>query len=271
MSDYELPRDGIDAQVKRERDIQNQFRALRGGNDAESTVIGSGGITVKGGSIIGEYPNGVEGLAFGRHMTTSGGDHYLLDGLVINDRDGVERVSLYQFTDDSPTGPIFVSRISGESAQLDGTTDAMVTSPNQVVIYAPQVAITGIPTTSSAANLHMGTVGGAYTIATVTSSERYKQDIADFDIDPDAVLRWRPRTWRDRTDVEATGDDAIEHVGFIAEEIHDETPEFVVCDDEGRPDSLKYDRMVAGLLAVVQRQAEQIADLTARVETLEVA
>ncbi|EFQ82694.1 hypothetical protein HMPREF0063_11903 [Aeromicrobium marinum DSM 15272] len=139
----------------------------------------------------------------------------------------------------------------------------------RVDIDANHLGLYSLPTTSSGANLHLGTVGGQFTVALVTSSERYKQDIADAEIDPDAVLRWVPRTWRDKHDVAAVGDDAAEHVGFIAEEIHAETPEFVNLDDEGRPDSLKYDRMVAGLHAVVKAQAELLDELKARVASLE--
>lgn len=127
----------------------------------------------------------------------------------------------------------------------------------------------GLPTTSATANLTLGYVGADWTVARVTSSRRYKTEIADAEIDPGDVLSWRPRTWRDRSEVDAVGDDAAEHIGFIAEEIHAETPEFVVLDAEGRPDALKYDRMVAGLHAVVKHQAEQIADLTARLNALE--
>lgn len=150
---------------------------------------------------------------------------------------------------------------------------------------ANEMPIFGLPTTSAGSNVYLGTVNGKFTLAWVTSSRRYKQDVRDAPIDPAAALSWRPRVWRDRNDVSAIGDEAKWHVGFIAEEVDQVSPEFVVRDDEGRPDSLSYDRMVAGLTLTVQAQQEQIDVLTdattalaarldaavARIEALEAA
>lgn len=49
---YELPRDGMDAQVHRERERADVIRDLRGSNKLESATIGSGGLTVKDGGRI---------------------------------------------------------------------------------------------------------------------------------------------------------------------------------------------------------------------------
>lgn len=147
---------------------------------------------------------------------------------------------------------------------------------DRVDIDANKLGLYSLPTTSSGPNVHLGMVGGEWTAAYVTSSERYKQDIVDAPIDATAPLRWRPRWWRDRSEVAAIGDDADFHHGFIAEEIAEESPACVRYDDEGRPDSLRQMHMLAEVVALCQAQQTQIdelarqnADLTARLEALE--
>lgn len=134
----------------------------------------------------------------------------------------------------------------------------LMDSDERIDLVTPRLGLYELPTTSSAANLHLGTIGGQWTVGYITSSRRYKQDIEDAPIDPEAALSWRPRVWRDKADVEAVGDDSPTHIGFIAEEIDEVSPEFVLRDEEGAPNALAYDRMVAGLTATVQAQQAQI-------------
>lgn len=97
----------------------------------------------------------------------------------------------------------------------------------------------------------------------VTSSRRYKQDIEDAVVDVNAVLAMVGRTWRDRAQVETDPDTTDRYVGYIAEELHDlGLTEFVGYDEQGRPDSVAYDRLSVALLAVVK-------DLNGRVAALE--
>jgi hypothetical protein len=103
-------------------------------------------------------------------------------------------------------------------------------------------------------------VQGDGTFARNTSSRRFKQNIRDIDIDPDAVLSLRPRVY-DRRPKEEGGDYLRDEFGLIAEEVAETLPEIVTYDEEGRIDALRYDLLGVALLSVVQDQAERIERL----------
>ncbi|MGW0705082.1 tail fiber domain-containing protein [Streptomyces sp. NPDC002643] len=103
-------------------------------------------------------------------------------------------------------------------------------------------------------------VQGDGTFARNTSSRRFKQNIRDIDIDPDAVLSLRPRVY-DRRPKEDGGEYLRDEFGLIAEEVAETLPEIVTYDEEGRIDALRYDLLGVALLSVVQDQAERIERL----------
>lgn len=103
-------------------------------------------------------------------------------------------------------------------------------------------------------------VQGDGTFARNTSSRRFKQNIRDIDIDPDAVLSLRPRVY-DRRPKEEGGEYLRDEFGLIAEEVAETLPEIVTYDEEGRIDALRYDLLGVALLSVVQDQAERIERL----------
>lgn len=140
-----------------------------------------------------------------------------------------------------------------------------------IQLVTPELGLYNLPTTSSAANLFLGMVGGVWTVAWVTSSRRYKQDIEDVDIDPADVLALRGRTWRDRYEVDVDPDSEKRFVGFIAEEL-DEHPtlrQFVDYDDDGQPDAISYDRLSVALVALAKDQEQRIAAQEDRLAKLE--
>ena len=51
---------------------------------------------------------------------------------------------------------------------------------------------------------------------------------------------------------------SLTEYGYVAEEAIKHTPELVVLDDEGRPDSFQYSRLIVPLLAEVKKQRLQI-------------
>jgi hypothetical protein len=110
-------------------------------------------------------------------------------------------------------------------------------------------------------------VQGDGTFARNTSSRRFKQNIRDIDIDPDAVLSLRPRVY-DRRPKEEGGDYLRDEFGLIAEEVAGTLPEIVTYDEEGRIDALRYDLLGVALLPVVQDQADRIERLERLVEEL---
>jgi plastocyanin len=104
-------------------------------------------------------------------------------------------------------------------------------------------------------------VQGDGTFARNTSSRRFKQNIRDIDIDPEAVLSLRPRIYDRRPKEEGNDDYLRDEFGLIAEEVAETLPEIVTYDEEGRIDALRYDLLGVALLSVVQDQAERIERL----------
>lgn len=146
---------------------------------------------------------------------------------------------------------------------LDGEANIFIDAAQQVQIKsAAQQVFIDHATTTNTANCEIATNG---LIRRSTSARKYKQDIGDLDVDPDAVLRLRPRTWRDRADVEADPTTTRRNVGYVAEEVLEAgCGQFVSTDANGQPEAVSYDRITCALLAVIQRQEQRIADLERR-------
>ena len=96
----------------------------------------------------------------------------------------------------------------------------------------------------------------------LSSSLRYKDNVADLPATKEAVLRLRPVTFTWNSTGEAD-------IGLIAEEVAEVIPDLVLYDAEGRPDGVKYDRLGVYLLQVVKSQRGQIAALRERNERFE--
>lgn len=94
------------------------------------------------------------------------------------------------------------------------------------------------------------------------SSRRYKEDIADWDVDVDAVLSVAPKTFHRKVD-----DPGVMDFGAIAEEVHDAgLTELVYYDHDGQVDGIRDHRLPWVLLAVVRAQQTQINELAARLD-----
>ncbi|MEU0344249.1 tail fiber domain-containing protein [Streptomyces bobili] len=117
-------------------------------------------------------------------------------------------------------------------------------------------------------------VEGDGTFCRNTSSIKFKENVRDYAVNPDAVLALRPVVY-DRKD--QLGDDGAvkegrkDEVGLIAEEVEAAGLDWMVNYLDGEVDGLRYDLLGVALVPVVQRQAKQISDLEARLARLEAA
>lgn len=121
-------------------------------------------------------------------------------------------------------------------------------------------------TTASSANVY---VGADTYLRRSTSSRRYKTNIRDL---PDRlglrlIRNLRPVVYNSICDGDLHD---IDYVGLIAEEVHDlgATP-LVTYNDEGAPEAVNYDRVVAVLISAVQELDRRNTELAARVAALE--
>ena len=110
-------------------------------------------------------------------------------------------------------------------------------------------------------------VDSAGQLGTVSSSRRFKFDIADMGGASNGLMRLRPVTFRYK---QATADGAhpIQY-GLIAEEVAEVNRDLVVYEKDGQALTVKYHLLPTMLLNEVQRQQRAIDELTRRLEELE--
>ncbi len=106
-------------------------------------------------------------------------------------------------------------------------------------------------------------------ISGCSSSARYKQDIENLDVEFDALMQLRPVRYR-------WIDSGTEDIGLVAEEVADAIPALAVYNDKGEVEGVKYDRLAAMLVGVVQHQQieteslqQQLLQLEQRLRALE--
>ncbi len=156
-------------------------------------------------------------------------------------------------------------RFDSSGNLLVGQTSASGTATGSTDIYSGGLVINPNNRTSSgSANCVWASSTGQFYRS--TSSIKYKQNVEDATYGLADVMQLRPVTYQGK----AAFDGEKRFGGFIAEEVDAiGLTEFVVYDEENKPDSLGYDRMVSLLTAAIQEQQAIITALTARVEALE--
>lgn len=269
--------------IKNQGDLRVEGGNLEVRDGGAIDVLDGGDLNVRpGGTLRGYHLNGTPGALFGP-LTADATGTYSGVGLLIQDEnaDDVLRAK----TDETGTTSVIIGETEKPIDDLwflarqywlrcdnaTGTGNAapfQLSCAGEIGIYS-QTGRLRVPWTNSsaAANVALDADG---IIQRVSSARKYKQDIEDYAVDPDDVLALRPRTWRDRGEVERDPDVQTRYVGFIAEEVHDAgLTDLVVYDADGNPDALSYDRFTAALLQVVQAQQRDLHDLRERVAELE--
>lgn len=267
--------------------------SISGGN---LTVKDGGSIVVRApGSLSSEYADGTTGVYFGAVVPNPPYEH----GLLLQDSEGDLRIFFLEKTDgtywasigtegkpldnfdakadniymESPNDEIHFNAGGELKCRSAGNADLSSYGGGNIIVDTlgqTQVGLNssavfiGHTTTGSAANTRLETSG---LIQRVTSSLRYKKDVRNADISVESVLSIEGRTWT------AIGDDSDEpkrYIGFIAEELDDAgLTEFIDYDEEGRPDSIQYDRLSVALLSVLKAQQAQIDQLTTRLNDID--
>jgi hypothetical protein len=103
-------------------------------------------------------------------------------------------------------------------------------------------------------------------LGTISSSRRYKKDIADMAATSDRLLQLRPVTFRYKETFE-DGEQPLQY-GLIAEEVADVFPELVVFNEQSQPETVKYRLLSSLLLNELQKQQSEINDLSGQVAEL---
>lgn len=266
-------------------DLEDQVRKLttealrsrqRSVTAGDFVVSGGGSVIVKdGGGFRADYANGSEAVRFGPATTSDG---RATQALRVRDENQLTVFSAHR-TPYDPSQPSYpdgqrVVQVGSSSKPVD-LLSCMVGPGTFSMDQYGTVTLDGgsgggvlikHSTTASTANCVIGTTG---LISRSTSSRRYKRDIAPAVVDVDAALALQPRAFRSKAEVAELGDDAPKHVGFIAEEAADLGLDAWVTTDEDGPESFSYASWCVAQQAIIQRQQQQIDQLTARLDALE--
>ena len=104
-------------------------------------------------------------------------------------------------------------------------------------------------------------------LGTVSSSHRYKEDIADMGDASARLLALRPVTFHYKKSY-ANGAKPIQY-GLIAEEVAVDFPELAVINQQGNPETVKYQNLAPMLLNEFQKEHKRVAELEKRMAELE--
>jgi hypothetical protein len=96
-------------------------------------------------------------------------------------------------------------------------------------------------------------------VGTVSSSRRYKEDIAEMAGASNSVLRLRPVTFRYKKAF-TDGSKPIQY-GLIAEEVAEVFPDLVVYNGDGEPETVKYHLLATMLVNELQKQRHEFQAL----------
>jgi hypothetical protein len=116
-------------------------------------------------------------------------------------------------------------------------------------------------------------------LGTLTSSKRFKEEIAPMDEASEALYALEPVSFRYKKEIDPVG---MSQLGLIAEDVEKVNPDLVVRDKEGKPYSVRYDQVNAMLLneflkahqkleeqgATIAQQQKQIEALTAGLQKM---
>lgn len=104
-----------------------------------------------------------------------------------------------------------------------------------------------------------------------TSSIRYKENVRDAGLEPDAILGLRPVVY-DRRASEVDGvmvEGQKDEFGLIAEEVEKHLPELVQYDKDGQVEALRYDLIAVAAIPLLKQLSERVETLEARLAALQ--
>ncbi len=122
-----------------------------------------------------------------------------------------------------------------------------------------RVFIAGIRgVTTGLANAIPVLIDGAGQLGTVSSSRRFKKDIADMGDLTERLLGLRPVVFRYKEEQQVKSGEVPLEYGLIAEEVAEVFPDLVVNDEEGQPFTVKYHLLSSMLLNELKRLDERM-------------
>jgi hypothetical protein len=103
-------------------------------------------------------------------------------------------------------------------------------------------------------------------LGTLSSSRRYKEQIADMDAESDVLLKLRPVSFYYRPELDGTH---VRQHGLVAEEVAEVAPGLVDYGEDGQPQTVRYHLVNAMLLNEVQKQRRRLEAQDALIQDLQ--
>ena len=97
-------------------------------------------------------------------------------------------------------------------------------------------------------------------LGTVTSSERFKENIKPMDKASEALFSLKPVTFRYKKEIDPNG---TPQFGLVAEDVEKINPDLVVRDESGQVNSVRYDQVNAMLLNEFLKEHRKVRELEA--------
>ena len=152
------------------------------------------------------------------------------------------------------------------SSNIDIGNFGLATDTNIIRIGSAQTStfIAGISGATAASGVEVF-VNPSGQLGTLTSSQRYKQDIRNMNDASDALLALHPVTFRYKPDIDPAG---IPQFGLVAEEVEKVNPDLVAHDDQGRPYTVRYEAVNAMLLNEFLKEHKKVEAQNTEIESL---
>jgi len=195
------------------------------------------------------------------HDSISGANNVAVGNSALQHSNGGNNIAIGASAGVTPTAPANSIFIGNQGSSGDTTTIKIGTQSTQTSAF--MAGITGVTVANSAAVLINTTTGQ---LGTVSSSRRYKEDIATMPDMSAALMKLRPVTFRYKKPL-GDGSKPTQY-GLIAEEVADALPYLAVFKD-GRPETVKYHELPTFLLAAFQQQQKTIQSDKERIASLE--
>ena len=159
--------------------------------------------------------------------------------------DGTNSAPTFSFTSDPNTG-VYQFNDDQLGLTVGGSAIGVVTTSGLLLSVA----------VASDIEMNIGASSGLVT--KVSSSKRYKDNIADLDINTENIYDLRPVSF----DWKSNGKSDF---GYIAEEVHDILPELVVYDGDNLPEAVKYKQLSVLMLEELKKLREEVKTLKEKI------
>jgi trimeric autotransporter adhesin len=95
-------------------------------------------------------------------------------------------------------------------------------------------------------------------LGVATSSARYKENMQPMDKSSEAVLSLKPVTFHYKKELDP---EAIPQFGLVAEDVAKVNPDLVVCDEDGKPYTVRYEAVNAMVLNEFLKEHRTVQEL----------